>query len=220
MRSTYPEERVEKAEEIARNFAAKARRRYVGMADIEALEGAAFYGAARALATYDEERGVKFSTWAICKVRSEILEEARQQDHIPNSRRRKVTQAAREGTAEELPGWAERPASLEDLGFWLDDDWIRPQFERAAAPWDEEIPAPRVDSTAEEAFRRLRDETWQAWVALLPEREREVLRLYYWRDMTDSEIAEALGICYSRVHQCLHAGHARLREWLGGEGER
>jgi RNA polymerase sigma factor FliA len=210
-RARYPEERVEKSLEIARVFAAKARRRYHGMADIEALEGAAYYGAAKALATYDEERGVKFSTWAICKVRSEILEEARQQDHIP----RYFREQERAGKA--LPGWAERPASLDELGFWLDEEFLHPQFERAAAPWAEELPVPQADPTALEALTRCRDEAWRAWVALLPAQEREVLRLYYWRDMFCREVAEKLGISDTRVDQLLKAGLGRLREWLGAE---
>ena len=59
----------------------------------------------------------------------------------------------------------------------------------------------------------LRQRLVQAWEAL-SDREREVLRLYFWHGYSLREIGSSLGVSGPRVHQILHAALAKLRQTL------
>jgi len=52
-------------------------------------------------------------------------------------------------------------------------------------------------------------------IARLPEREKLVVTLYYYEELTMLEIAEALGISESQVSQLRTKAILRLRKWLG-----
>ena len=62
---------------------------------------------------------------------------------------------------------------------------------------------------------------WRVHRALetLPEREREVIALAYWSDLSQSEVAERLGIPLGTVKTRTRAALARLAEILDGELE-
>jgi len=56
-----------------------------------------------------------------------------------------------------------------------------------------------------------------AGLRLLPERQREVLTLRYYLDLSEAEIAQTLGISPGSVKTHAHRGLARLATRLGGE---
>jgi RNA polymerase sigma-B factor len=56
-------------------------------------------------------------------------------------------------------------------------------------------------------------------VATLPKREQMILHLRFWRGMTQSEIAQRLGISQMHVSRLLARSLARLREAAGTAGE-
>jgi RNA polymerase sigma factor (sigma-70 family) len=62
------------------------------------------------------------------------------------------------------------------------------------------------------------DEPWLGEaLAALPRRERDVLLLYAWADLSYEEIAVALGVRIGTVRSRLHRARARLRELLPPE---
>jgi RNA polymerase sigma-70 factor, ECF subfamily len=66
--------------------------------------------------------------------------------------------------------------------------------------------------------------SWTAWrvhraLEALPEREREVVALAYWSDLSQSEVAERLGIPLGTVKTRTRAALAHLAEQLEGELE-
>jgi RNA polymerase sigma factor (sigma-70 family) len=195
-----------KAIEIAEAYAGRARQRYVGMQDLEALEGAAYYGAAKALASFCPDRQAKFATWAITLVKAAILEEARQQDYL--SRRTRARARRNAATDEDLPSWAERPASLEDLGFWHEGDWME-DARLFHPPWQEPSEMPHDPTGDDAVFEAARAEV-RALVDRLPERDREAIRLHYWEEKAWEEIGPRLGVSSAGGY------HIRIRilEWL------
>ena len=81
---------------------------------------------------------------------------------------------------------------------------------------DEPGPGPGPSDRAEQG--------WVAWrvhraLEELPEREREVLALAYWSGLSQSEVAEFLGIPLGTVKTRTRAALAKLSEILGDEIE-
>ena len=66
------------------------------------------------------------------------------------------------------------------------------------------------------------EQNWVAWrvhraLEELPEREREVVALAYWSGLSQSEVAEFLGIPLGTVKTRTRAALARLADLLDGE---
>ena len=121
-----------------------------------------------------------------------------------------VWRSARSYRAERGPGapwlYAVARNAIADRG--------RVRNEPPAEPAEEASSEPGPDERAEQ--------DWLAWrvhraVAGLPEREREVLELAYWAELSQSEIAEQLQIPLGTVKTRTRAGLHRLADALDGE---
>ena len=83
--------------------------------------------------------------------------------------------------------------------------------------------AEAVDSPSDEAGPAERaEESWVSWrvhcaLEVLPDSERQVLELAYWSELSQSEIAEFLGIPLGTVKTRTRSGLHRLAEELEGE---
>ena len=86
--------------------------------------------------------------------------------------------------------------------------WFR-HVDRRFTPEELPIPAdaPHVDTDLLERVHRL------------PAREREVIVMHYWNDMSPEEIADLLGIDRATVFRCLQRGRKRLKIELEGGSE-
>lgn len=170
---------------------------------------------------FDLERGLKFETYAVTRIRGAIIDQLRSQDWIPRGvrKRTKLLQEAmrklyqihgRNATEEELaeelgvelPKLRNMITESNNLMLSLDeyrsnDDSDGGTLSDTIA--DEQSPDPHGELEAVEMKERL-----ARAIANLPERERLLIALYYHENMTLREIGEVLSVSESRVCQ-LHA---------------
>jgi RNA polymerase sigma factor FliA len=175
-----------------------------------------------AIERFDPDREIKFETYAVARVKGAIIDELRTLDWAPRSvraRARDVERAhvALEGSLQRAPTDEEladelemsvaelRDALLEIANssvLALDDLWTFADPEggsRISILDTLEDPAaadPETEAEASELKDRLADA-----IESLPERERLVIALYYYENLTLREIGEVLDVTESRVSQ-------------------
>jgi len=204
-------------------------RRIGGTVDVDDLVGAGMIGLVKAVESFDVERGLAFSTYAVQRVRGAILDELRAIDWLPRSMRAKGRQLDRaaadlERALGRAPHATEVATALEiDLEtYWRWREEVRGgRLVSLEAPVtgadgsqghvidvlsDPSAPGPDDDVTREESVRLLREA-----IEELPDRERIVLALYYYEDMTLRQISEILRVTESRISQIRSQALGRLR---------
>ena len=200
-------------------------------ADFDELVSAGTIGLMTAVKTFDERRGLAFSTFAVPRIRGSILDELRRQDHVPRSVRRKAREIAR--TRESLMrrlGRRPEDAELADqLGtdvrtFWRWQSEIEGSVHlslTATASDDGTTVPTRVEflsNDEEAADERLSRENEVALlreaILRLNDQERTVLSLYYFEELKSADIADVLDISESRVSQIRSKALGRLRAEL------
>lgn len=85
---------------------------------------------------------------------------------------------------------------------------------RASQPLTEELADPRQPPPERASLEAELSDRIAAHVSSLPARQREVLMLAAYEQLTSAEIAEVLGISVTNVHVNLHHARARLKELL------
>ncbi|MCB1016108.1 MAG: RNA polymerase sigma factor WhiG [Acidimicrobiales bacterium] len=177
------------------------------------------FGLIDAIEKFDPERGFKFETYAISRIKGSILDELRSIDWVPRSVRAKARSlekayAKLEGNLHRSPTDEELAAELDLSEGQLQQLLSQISFVGMAA-LDEMLAGgdrgesmtlgdtiadsgrgPVTTYEAEET-RQLLAET----INRMPERERLVLTLYYYEALTLAEIGEVLSVTESRVCQ-------------------
>jgi RNA polymerase sigma factor for flagellar operon FliA len=175
-----------------------------------------------AIERFELEREIKFETFAVARVKGAIIDELRSLDWVPRSvraRARKVEQAhaalesklGRSPTDEEMADRLEisvdefRDALLEIANssvLALDDLWTfaDPEGGSQISVLDMIQDPAGVDPEIEAQTSELKDRLADA-IESLPERERLVIALYYYENLTLREIGEVLGVTESRISQ-------------------
>lgn len=186
-------------------------------AEYEDLASQGLLGLIDAVDHYDVTRGVSFSTYATYRIRGRVLDGLRSLDLLSRPARRRVRQMQgavadlhqRLGRAPEEAEVASHlgidskslRAALADAGrvlLSLDDSSGEEDGDRY-----ESLPADLDDPLDALTEGDLRAELVRA-IADLPEREQQILSLYYREELTMKEIGQVLGLSESRVCQ-LHA---------------
>jgi RNA polymerase sigma factor for flagellar operon FliA len=188
--------------------------------DIEDLISAGVVGLMDAFSKFDPTKKVQFRSYAQFRIRGAILDSLRLLDWSPRELRRKgraVEEAIRVLTQRvgRAPGEpevaAEMTLSLEEYQQLLGDlkglEIGTLHMERNEDSGEEELVYIPGNPEDDPLFRclkvELKDQLSGA-IGNLPDRERLVMTLYYYEEMTMREIGLALGVVESRVSQ-LHA---------------
>jgi RNA polymerase sigma factor for flagellar operon FliA len=187
--------------------------------DRKELFQAGVVGLIQAIDQYDPSVGTKLESYAIPRIRGAILDSLREMDWAPRSLRHKATlieraidelcaQLGRCPTEDEVA--VRMGVSIEQYRTMLNEvstfrlfSLDHPFWEAEEADWvDEETPlsdsAARVDELVD---RKELQEKVVAVLRSLPERERLIMVLYYYEELTFKEIAAILGVSESRICQ-------------------
>jgi RNA polymerase sigma factor for flagellar operon FliA len=182
---------------------------------------------------FDEDRGIKFETFAERRVRGAMIDALRR-DAWPRGvrRQRRELDAAREALRRELghePSMADLAARVGSDEKRLSRTIVRINTIEATSPlatgehFDESsLPTALVPSepdAPDTAYEKLEtSERIRGAIATLPARERTVIGLYYYGEVTMKQIGAEIGVNESRVSQLHARAIRRLRESLGQMG--
>lgn len=198
--------------------------------DLDDLISAGVIGLIDAFSKFDHGKKVQFKSYAQFRIRGAILDSLRTLDWSPRELRRKGraveeairTSTQRLGRAPTEPEIAQQmDLSLTEFQTLLGDlkglEIGSLNMERTEDSGDDELSylpgAPEDDPL----FRCLKGEMKQRLtdaIEDLPEKERMVLTLYYYEELTMKEIGLTLGVVESRVSQIHSAAVVRLRAAL------
>lgn len=181
--------------------------------DKDDLISAGVLGLLDAVEKFDPSRGVQFKTYAELRIRGAILDSLRDLDWVPRSVRHRAREV--DSTYARLEQQLGRPATEEEAALALGISLKEFQTLLGELRWltimgldrdDEDQPARQIPDdlqhlpSAEYERTELRERLAEA-IDRLPERERQVVALYYLEELTMKEIGEVLGITESRVSQ-------------------
>ena len=180
-------------------------------------------GLIQAVDRFDESQGVKFSNFAITRIRGAVLDAMRALDPVGRSTRhagRAITEhfntLALELGRNPNPPEVQEASGLTDHRYWSARDAAGMRVVSLDAPLDDGSSlADRLGDGAPGASVSLeRRELSQALadaIARLPERDKLVLSLYYIEGLTLKDVAAVMAISETRVSQLLSRTYARLR---------
>jgi RNA polymerase sigma factor for flagellar operon FliA len=197
------------------------------------LIGYGSLGLLDAMERFDPQRGVKFETYAIARIRGAMIDGLRSMDWVPVSvrhRNRTVEEATRSlenrlgRSATDAEIAAELRISIQEYNrrirditssaiLSLEDIWGNPNDSettfRSPEIKDEKSPDP-----LDEAEWILRKESLAKAIERLPEREGLVVALYYYEGLTVKEIAKIMKVSPSRISQLHTKAVVRLKGYL------
>lgn len=202
----------------------------------EDLIGAGVTGLIDAVEKFDPAKKIKFKTYAEFRIRGAMLDELRSLDWVPRSIRQKATEI--EYAFQELEKKLGRPAEDEEVAAYLnisvqefhklldktrgitfiDIDVIK---RRMQSDIDSDLFDLIEDDTAKDPYKLLDmmevKEYLTNAISKLPEKEKLVISLYYYEDLTMREIGEIMGYTESRISQMHAKAMLRLRSKLYNE---
>jgi len=215
---------------IVRFLARRIHERLPQHVDIEDLFSAGVVGLMDAFAKFDPTKKVQFRSYAQFRIRGAILDSLRTLDWSPRELRRKgraVEEAIRALTSRlgRAPSESEVAAELGStldvyqqlLGELKGLEIGTLHLERNEDSGEEELAYVPGRPEEDPLFLCLRgemEERLTGAIQNLPDRERLVMTLYYYEEMTMREIGLALGVVESRVSQIHASAVLHLRSLL------
>lgn len=189
--------------------------------DIDDLVGYGVLGLIDAVDKFDPTKNVKFETYASLRIRGAILDAIRKLDWVPRTLRKKQKDVDKAYV--ELEMKLGRPPTEKEVADFLNisveeynsllkevnvstlvsiDDNVY-QFE-AVSDQNIQLPEQSVENNEmREILAKIIDE--------LPEREKKVIFLYYYEELTLKEISKVLEVSESRISQLHTKAVSRLR---------
>ena len=194
------------------------------------LVGYGIFGLIDAIDKFDYDKGVKFETYASLRIRGAILDQIRKMDWIPRSLRQKQKKMeaaiSKIETQYGIPAKDEEIASelgieTEELINWQGQAKITniislDEFVEAAG--EKEVNVIKSNSYEQPESIALRNEIKQQLMdslETLTDKERKVILLYYYEELTLKEISRILEVSESRVSQLHTKALQKMKVKLG-----
>ena len=195
---------------------------YKGYSSYDDMLSCGILGLMDAIEKYDASKNVKFEYYAAMRIKGEIIDNIRKQDWAPSSLRRKIK--AINNASDELENKYHRSPSdkqiAEHLG--MKEEEVQKTLEKSHMfniiyfegmtqddhIWESADPNEPMEEKLEntEMVKML-----GRFIESLSEKERTVITLYYYEEMTLKEIAQILGVSESRTSQIHSKAVMRLR---------
>ena len=210
-------------------LARKLARRYVSASEpYDDLVQVASLGLVKAVERFDPDRGFAFTSFAVPTIVGELKRYFRDTswalhvDRGAQERARKIAEAQ-----EEVAAHTGRPAAIHELAQYLEisEEEVLDGLQTAHAYDAISLDAPMASDDAEMSTRlevigaedeRLELVDTQATIFAaakhLPAREREILFLRFGEDLTQSQIADRIGVSQMQVSRLLRRSLQRLRD--------
>lgn len=194
------------------------------------LVGYGIFGLIDAIDKFDYGKNVKFETYASLRIRGAILDQIRKMDWIPRSLRQKQkkidaamskieSEKGRIATDEELA--EELEISIDELNEWQGQTKASnlislDEYTEAGSEVKMEAVGNSHFEQPEDAVEKeeLKKKMVQA-IDMLTEKERSVIVLYYYEEMTLKEISLTLEVSESRVSQLHTKALNKMKRILG-----
>ena len=188
------------------------------------------FGLIDAIDKFDMTKNVKFETYASLRIRGAILDQIRKMDWIPRTvrqRQRKIDEAMKQvemrtgkaATDEEIA--IELGVSEDELVNWQSQ--LKVTNVVSLNEFEEQGQEPTVEIASQNRFSQpeavveeeeLKVKLVEA-LGLLTEKERRVIELYYYEDLTLKEISLVLEVSESRVSQLHTKALLKMRKKMG-----
>ena len=190
--------------------------------DRDDLVSSGFFGLLDAIERYDIERGNKFETYGGVRIRGAMLDYLRTMDWIPVSKRQKIRRY--EQVVTDLEGRLGRSATDDELAAELKiskkelHELVSQTNVATIMPLEEyvrtESPTSQAVDPEESAEKNELRDTLARAIDQLPEKERTVVSLYYYEELTLKEISLILHLSEARISQLHTKAVFRLRGFL------
>lgn len=218
---------VDKYISLVKIVSGKLFSNYAKKVEYDDLIGYGVIGLIDAIDKYDHKKNIKFETYASIRIRGSIIDNIRNQDWVPRSVRQKskdINEAVdylwhklgRDATDEEL---------ADHLGVDLDElDKIISQTSlynivSIEEEFEDNYKLQIVDDKRENSPQESLDyndtvnELAKAIDKLKP-KEKTIINLYYYENLTYKEISEIVGVTESRISQIVSSSLMKLREYM------
>ncbi|MFH1860290.1 MAG: RNA polymerase sigma factor WhiG [bacterium] len=201
--------------------------------DFDDLLSYGILGLIDAIEKFDINQGTKFKTYASTRIRGAIMDEIRHLDWVPRTLRQKakVLQEVYTSLEYKLERSATDKEVAEAMGVSMDELFRLIQEVNTTTlvsledVWylsddsDEVTVMDMVESPPENGPDRLAEEDDIKSILInalgkIPEREREIIALYYYDELTLKEIGKVLNVTESRISQLHSQAILRLRGYL------
>lgn len=193
---------------LVKRIAAKIYTNIQGKVEFEELLNYGIFGLLTSIERFEESRGLKFETFATHRIRGAILDGLREIDPLKRGTRSKVKRLDR--AINDLKSSLGKNPNDKDIADYLSIT------QEELLDWYIEIDAPSIFRdelvTSENSAIDL-----SMAIDSLDDREKQIIDLYYYEDLSLDEIAKILNISISRVSQIHGKALIKLKSQLEGD---
>ncbi len=194
------------------------------------LVGYGIFGLIDAIDKYDAGKDVKFETYASLRIRGSILDQIRKMDWIPRTvrqKQKKLDEAVKQvemrtgknASDEEIA--VEIGISEDELAVWQSqlkvtnivslNEYVEQGSEPVMDARNNSHFIQPEEQIQEDELKKVLKDTLE----LLTEKERKVIELYYYEELTLKEISKVLGVTGSRISQLHTKALLKMRRKMG-----